>query len=328
MIEVTNTNDSGAGSLRAAIETSGKRIINILASGTLEALSNFTIASGNVTINGAAGGDNVFIIEGGCLDIAVANVIASNLRFHLGATSPNPSSNDPISIHANRVHIHHCDLLWGTDELIQAYDCETVIVEDCVFAEALDCSTHMEGCHSKGVFLWRNVKDVTLRRNLIAYNADRNPLLAGGTGVEIINHLVYGTGLFMYVNPVNNPCTAHIVGNMMIANEETWVGHNNKYGLRVPENTYSDQSAIYVHDNICPTRPTSNLDEFLVAAETELLTPTPVFTERTMPMPASEVETYVLENAGAFPRDVQCQRVIDNVTNRTGRIIDDPSEVI
>jgi hypothetical protein len=55
----------------------------------------------------------------------------------------------------------------------------------------------------------------------------------------------------------------------------------------------------------------------------------PVWAPGVVPMPSSSVETYVLSNAGARPldRDPVDKRVVSQVKNRTGNIIDSPSQV-
>ncbi len=55
----------------------------------------------------------------------------------------------------------------------------------------------------------------------------------------------------------------------------------------------------------------------------------PIWAQGVVPMPASAVETYVLSNAGARPldRDSVDTRVFSQVRNRTGGLINSPSQV-
>ena len=83
--EVTNLNDAGAGSLRAAVEASGARIVVFRVCGTITLNSNLTISNPNITIAGqTAPGEGITIRNskvnlGGSVDLIVRNV-----RFRIG----------------------------------------------------------------------------------------------------------------------------------------------------------------------------------------------------------------------------------------------------
>ena len=86
VIAVTNLNDSGPGSLRAALETKGPRIVVFRVAGTLKVKDDLNISHPDITIAGqSAPGDGICIA--GTLNINTHNVIIRHLRVRRGVST-------------------------------------------------------------------------------------------------------------------------------------------------------------------------------------------------------------------------------------------------
>lgn len=135
------------------------------------------------------------------------------------------------------------------------------------------------------------------------------------------------------VQALENPIKTNIIGNIAIEGVDTWPGKDPayRYMIRVVQDaTYIADTQLYVAHNICGNRPTDNLAEYLVVDPSER---NQVVSNRISLWNSFEAEDVatvmdtVLTNAGAFPRDSVDTRIINDVINQTGTIIDDPSEV-
>ena len=181
--EVTNLNDSGEGSLRAALETEGPRTVVFRVSGTIT--GNFSIKNDSITIAGqTAPGDGICIK--GNLSTGANNIIIRYIRVRF---DPSMGANDGIGgrYHKNII-FDHVSTSWSTDETMTLYHNENTTVQWCIISQACPKGTSDE--HRFGG-IWGN-NFGTWHHNLIAHNASRNPRWASGCGYnDYRNNVIY-----------------------------------------------------------------------------------------------------------------------------------------
>ncbi|NHF61545.1 hypothetical protein FK220_019490 [Flavobacteriaceae bacterium TP-CH-4] len=198
VVEVTNLNDRGAGSLREALKMTGTRTIVFRVGGTINCSSYLDIpqGSGNVTIAGQTAPGEGILIKGAELRISASNVIVRYLRIRPGSGT-NGSNEDGINISAyngdnlQNIIIDHCSISWARDEnfaLVGGFSGSTiknVTLQNSIISES-----------GYGALNYKGTSNITYFGNLFALNSERNIRanhpVSNALDFEMINNLVYG----------------------------------------------------------------------------------------------------------------------------------------
>lgn len=345
VIRVTNLNDAGPGSFRAAVQTAGPRTVIFDVSGTIT-------LSRDIFISDAANGDNPadgtkdfltvagqtapspgITIRGGGIVVRASDVLIQHLRIRVGDVGIlNPGTSNAIAvIGGRRVVIDHVSASWATDQVAQAWaGARDVTFSNCVISEGLLYSIHPKGAHSYGLLIGGNVVQVSIVRSLLAHNWFRNPVIEGGTRVVTVNNFIYNPGVREVITnhgtTGNNVSIAPSLGSIIGNAGRGGPSSNPPPATRIRfYDDVVDTSRFYVSDNAFqgPVTLESNPASLLVAAPPFAL-PSPLTI-----LPSSGVEAYVKANAGARPldRDAVDIRIMNEITTGSGSLIDSPSQV-
>lgn len=341
VIEVTNLNNSGAGSLRQCGEIeSGPRTCVFRVSGTIS-LGTFDIIvrSPFLTIAGqTAPGDGVTLKDGG-ITVRASQVIIRHLRVRPGSASwVQRSTNangivllsDETGAGTSDIILDHVSVSWGTDDLVAVFfDTKDVTIQDSILSEGLTCN----GCSSKGLLIGNNATRVSVLRTLNAHNFIRFPQASSGD-IDFVNNVDYnGNGSSPQVVPVHRPVRINFVGNYFKDGPNLVPANSGFADIRLIGGlAFSPDSSVYVLGNIGRGRPIESLpQEAIVWSDGGGLTIQS--TRFDYPLVATTdaltARDQVLAGAGAtLPvRDTVDQRIVADVMNGTGQIIADPSEV-
>lgn len=332
---VTNLNDSGSGSLREAVEASGPRIVVFEVSGIIELKEELIIRNPYITIAGQTSPKGITLTNKG-FAIETDHVVVRHLRVRLGDLIKQEKDSIEI-LRANNVILDHVTSSWGIDETLSVSDSDLVTIQWSIISEALNESHHEKGPHGYGSLIrGSNGQRVSFHHNLWAHNRGRNPRPGNYTSykddpigflVDIRNNVMYNWG-GTYAG--NNEDTDTIT-------QYNFINNYYKPGPNSSSNTYAFRdNAPYAQGYFLGNMMNGNLpsDQWSLVSGSGPSKST--YLKATEPFPVAYVTTSsaemafdeVLAKAGAFPRDAIDARVVNDVRNRTGKIIDSQSEVV
>lgn len=322
VLSVTNLNDSGPGSLRAAIETKGPRTVIFRVSGLIETkglavrepyitIAGQTAPGDGICIRATKGGGDAFGLTG------THDVIVRYLRVRAGSTDP--SRAEPLVVDdSENFMIDHCSASWGNSmTLVTRGINDLYTVQWCIASETNNENRHAFGGAVSGI-------RCSWHHNLYAHLLSRVPRWGSiTTQADFRNNVMYDWGHtcsygdFRSLNYVNNYLRR---GPSTTQNPPLFIA-----GPRV-----ALPHSLYIDGNVMEGLPQVTKDNWKgVGADVLVRAREPFPFAPVETQPAAEAMELILRNAGATlpKRDPVDARIVSDVRNGTGKIIDNEKDV-
>lgn len=337
---VTNLEDAGPGSLRAAVEARGPRTVVFETAGTIRLKSPLKISRDRITIAGqTAPGDGITLADQPLI-IAADDVVVRFLRVRLGSESG--VQEDAVTIsRGRRIILDHISASWSVDETLSVgsrynppedgvYD---VTVQWSLIGESLNRSLHEKGRHGYGSLIRGGYgARMSFHHNLWANHQARMPRPGNYNGpevdpsgpfIEFRNNVFYnwGGGHSGYNADTAAHAAYDFVGNSYLP------GPDSKGRIAFCED--NSLSRAWFEGNsmagVVPADPWS-----LVGCKPPegYRASGPLAASNVTTTPSVAAEKVVLERAGASRvRDAVDLRIVAGVKDGSGRLIDSEKDV-
>ena len=358
VVEVTNLDDQGEGSLRWALTEAGRENATIVfrVSGVITLKKDIRAKLRNVTIAGQTAPGMGILYRGAKLNLGGSrNVIIRNIRGRLGKTDDGRFiGGGSIGIeNADTIIIDHCCFGWSGEENMTIYDNHFTTVQWTIVHEGLYNAGHPKGARGYGS-QWGGSPS-SYHHNLLAHNVSRSPRINGASNVNQDRNV-----LMEYYNNVNynwggaGSCYGgENEAGELSSHDCNFVGNYYKPGPGAPSGSYfisisnnrarktsagpshwffagnrMDGNAMVSASNWLAVH---NNTEYPVAAlrcDTMITTQKRFWPEQnrydysllmTPTESADDAYLHVLEKAGTVNRDLVEQRIVDEVRSRTAR---------
>jgi hypothetical protein len=321
IIPVTNLNDAGPGSFRAACAAEGPRIVVFRVSGTISLESQIKIENPYITIAGqTAPGDGICVRNHG-VKFNTHDVIIRYIRFRPGDESG--IDYDGFSGQGDQIIIDHCSVSWGIDETFSINKASNLTVQWCMVTESLYNSIHKKGHHSYGG-LWGGPGG-SWHHTILAHHTSRNPRASGNKEsglMDFRNNVIYNWGF-----------NSAYGGELWPRN---WVNNYYKYGPATERKVrhrifiqadargrmFADGNFVWGFPEITKNNWAGgiNFSEDGDATESTLKANVPFLVAPVQTQPAEEAFQLVLRNAGtSLSRDSVDARIVNEIRSGTAQ---------
>jgi len=342
---VTNLNDSGPGSLREAAQTDGPRTVIFHVSGIVALKSAIVIKKPYITIAGQTAPGDGICLKNHALVIAADHVIVRYIRCRPGDNAK--AESDSLSVSSGLdIIVDHCSASWSVDETLSASSrgrLGNVTVQWCIISESLHDSIHHKGPHGYGSLIrGSSGNGYTYHHNLYAHHHARLPRPGNyiersmdpeGFILDFRNNVIYNwAGRTAGYNADGSNGTNSIT-KMNFAGNYYKAGVDSTGSLAFSESTTSAK-AWFSGNSMNGSYPG---DPWLLVSFSKFSDEDIKAYKQSNPIPVPAVKTddaetaykCVLAEAGAVlpKRDAVDIRIVSEVSNGTGKIIDDEAQV-
>jgi len=221
VIAVTNLDDSGPGSFRAACMAKGPRTVVFRVSGTIALQSKFKITEPFLTIAGQTAPGDGICIKNYQVNFDTHDMIVRYMRFRPG--DEKGIEQDGFGGNGDHILIDHCSVSWGVDETLSINKGSNLSVQWGLVSESLTKSLHKKGAHGYGG-LWGGAGG-SWHHNILAHHSSRNPRASGNADAGLLdyrNNVIYNWGF-----------NSAYGGELWPRN---WINNYYKYGPATSEN--------------------------------------------------------------------------------------------
>jgi hypothetical protein len=340
VIHVTNLNDSGPGSLRAAVDAKGARTVIFDIGGTIRLSKPLAIRNGRITIAGQTAPGGGITIRDQRLHVAADDVVVRFIRSRLGDESRVTSDSIWVA-KGRRIILDHVSASWSTDETLSVSSTfarpgdvlDGVTVQWSIISESLCAPGKPQGRHCYGsLAVTSRGGKMSFHHNLWAHHQARMPRTGNyltrtqdpvGGYFDFRSNVFYNWGdrSAGYNSSPAVRVHSNFVANSYIAGPDSkgraafderdalanaWFQGNSMNGV-IPANPWS----LVIERNV------PNL---------HLSGPVPMPPVTTDP-PAAAYARVLADAGSSLVRDAVDRRIVDNVKTRSGGLIDSQRDV-
>ncbi|MGD8238847.1 MAG: pectate lyase [Armatimonadota bacterium] len=337
------------GSLRAACETKGPRIVVFRVGGIIDLRAPLAITEPYLTLAGqSAPGDGICLRRHATQVSNTHDIIIRHLRFRVGDAvgrerqeAGKDWQTDALSVYMSQdVIIDHCSTSWANDETLSltGVGLDNITVQWTMITESMNDSFHYKGAHAYGSIVGGHIGHgkeaaITMHHNVYAHHTARNPHFAGdrdglapGSRTDFRNNVIYDWGRLAGHNSTPQYTKVNFIGNYLKPGPST-----REEQRRIGLTPGSTNGHFHMAGNCLVGYAEADADNWLMVNAARGVTRL----ERPLeapPVATDDVETAfqrVMADCGATlpARDAVDARIVEEIKTGGGRIINSQTDV-